>query len=259
MMIILYKGNTLDANSDDGYMSENQKNLESRKADHIELALQAQANEDKWRDKFYYEPIFSGNYRELDLSLSFLNKTMHAPVWISSMTGGTEKARLINENLARLCKEFGLGMGLGSCRPLLESKERWDDFNLRPIIGSDRPFYANLGIAQMEQELENNNLDRVNNLLSELDVDGLIIHINTLQEWAQLGGDTIQHPPLETIEATLEKIDAPIIVKEVGQGFGPLSLAALTSLPLAAIDFGAYGGTNFTLLEQLRKKKKQKV
>ena len=48
--------------------------------------------------------------------------------WISSMTGGTEKAGVINRNLARLANEFGLGMGLGSCRNLLYSDEYLADF-----------------------------------------------------------------------------------------------------------------------------------
>jgi isopentenyl-diphosphate delta-isomerase len=43
-----------------------------------------------------------------------------------------------------------------------------------------------------------------------------------------------------------------VIVKEVGQGFGPESIRALLQMPLAAIDFAAAGGTNFAKLELLR-------
>src|SRR5690606_24562352 len=42
------------------------------------------------------------------------------------------------------------------------------------------------------------------------------------------------------------------LVKEVGQGMGKASLDALLRLPLAAVDFAANGGTNFTLVELLR-------
>lgn len=41
-------------------------------------------------------------------------------------------------------------------------------------------------------------------------------------------------------------------MKEVGQGMGPKSMEALLNLPLEAIEFGAYGGTNFALLELMR-------
>jgi isopentenyl-diphosphate delta-isomerase len=56
---------------------------------------------------------------------------------------------------------------------------------------------------------------------------------------------------LEIIQRTLD-LDLKIIVKEVGQGFGPESLKALMKLPLQAIDFGAHGGTNFSKLEMHR-------
>ena len=43
-----------------------------------------------------------------------------------------------------------------------------------------------------------------------------------------------------------------MIVKEVGQGMGPESLRQLMALPLEAIEFAAFGGTNFARLELQR-------
>ncbi|MEX2589226.1 MAG: hypothetical protein WD334_03415 [Chitinophagales bacterium] len=182
----------------------------------------------------------------------FLGKQMHAPIWISSMTGGTEMAAKINQNLAKACAEFGLGMGLGSCRPLLDSNKRFQDFNLRTIIGNDLPFFANLGIAQIEELLSQNRAEKISELIGKLKADGLIIHVNPLQEWLQPEGDRFKKAPIATIQELLEKTDFPIIVKEVGQGMGYNSLKALMQLPLAAIDFAASGGTNFSKLELLR-------
>ena len=51
------------------------------------------------------------------------------------------------------------------------------------------------------------------------------------------------------MERLLEKIDFQLIVKEVGQGFGPQSIRRLMQLPLTAIEFGAFGGTNFSKVE----------
>jgi isopentenyl-diphosphate delta-isomerase len=73
-----------------------------------------------------------------------------------------------------------------------------------------------------------------------------------LQEWFQIEGDKLQYPPIETIKKFIDKTDIPLIVKEVGQGFGPGSISALLKLPLAAIEFGAFGGTNFSKLELIR-------
>ncbi len=228
-----------------------------RKKDHIELAFKSQLNA-KLDERFYYEPLLSAHPQILKPT-SFLGKKMNAPLWISSMTGGTELANTINHNLARACKEFGLGMGLGSCRILLEGDTYFDDFNLRPILGDDRPFFANLGIAQVEELIRAKSLRRINELIDRLQADGLIIHVNPLQEWLQPEGDKISIKPLDTIKALLEKANYKVIVKEVGQGMGPESLKELFKLPLVAIDFAAHGGTNFSKVELLRGRKEDQI
>jgi isopentenyl-diphosphate delta-isomerase len=143
-------------------------------------------------------------------------------------------------------------MGLGSCRMLLESTERLVDFDVRDIIGENAPLYANLGIAQLEQLIERNELEKVSYLIDMLRADGLIIHVNPLQEWLQPEGDKIKNPPIETIRQLVETVPQKYIVKEVGQGMGPQSLRELFKMPLAAIEFAAHGGTNFARLEMLR-------
>lgn len=226
---------------------------ESRKLDHIELAMSAQINRVEVDHRFYYEPLFSAHPgADTDLSLNFLGKKINAPLWVSSMTGGVGPARHINQNLARVCREFGLGMGLGSCRVLLENDEYFEDFNLRAILGPDLPLYANLGIAQVEELIESNKYKKINELVEKLSADGLIVHINPLQEWFQLEGDRLKKSPIETLTKLCEIFTGKIIVKEVGQGLGPKSLQALLELPIAGIELAAFGGTNFTKLEQLR-------
>lgn len=226
----------------------------SRKRDHIQLAFEAQVASAILDNRFYYEPLLAAHPTEDDdTSFTFLGKTMRVPLWVSSMTGGTEYASRINHNLARAAKDFGFGMGLGSCRGLLTSDEYLADFAVRPIIGDDLPLYANLGIAQLETLIEDNQLYLVGDLVDKLQTDGLIIHVNPFQEWLQPEGDKFKHPPLDTIRRMLDAFPAmPFIVKEVGQGMGYRSLEALLQLPLAAIDFAANGGTNFAKLELLR-------
>ncbi len=231
-------------------MSEELSFTESRKSHHIDLAFQSQVmNVD---GRFLYEPLLSAHPDAPLKPFSFLNKTMRSPIWISSMTGGTAKANLINHNLAKACNEFGLGMGLGSCRIILNDDTYLKDFDLRDTIGEAQPFYANLGIAQLEELIQHQQLYKVDELIKKLRADGLIIHVNPMQEWLQPEGDRFKHPPLETIKRVIDHANYPIIVKEVGQGMGYHSLKELFQLPIQAIDFGAHGGTNFAMLELLR-------
>ncbi len=222
-----------------------------RKLEHIQLALESQTKLAEQDLRFNYEPMLAAHPENMDLSIQFLGKTMRTPIWVSSMTGGTGVARTINSNIARACREFGMGMGLGSCRKILFNKTHWADFDFRDEIG-DQPFWANLGVAQVEELLESKNTQAIVDLIGELRADGLIVHVNPLQEWFQPEGNRLKQSPIQTIQQLLDQIQIKVIVKEVGQGFGPESLRQLLSLPIEAIEFGAYGGTNFSKLEMLR-------
>lgn len=234
-------------------LSDDDPTAVSRKKDHIELAFKSRVEAGELDNRFYYEPLLAAHPAPGSLTpFSFLGKTLRAPMWVSSMTGGTALANVINHNLARACAEFGLGMGLGSCRQLLYGDEFLADFDVRDTIGSGLPLYANLGVAQIEQLMEKKETERIPALLQKLRADGLIVHVNPLQEAMQPEGDVFKRPPLEIIEELLQLFDLKIIVKEVGQGFGPESLRALLQLPIEAVEFAAAGGTNFAKLELLR-------
>lgn len=235
-------------------MEEKQRepDLSSRKQDHIDLAFKADMANQGPDSRFLYEPLLAGHPVDVPFKISFLGKTLQAPLWVSSMTGGTEKAHTINTRLAAACAKYGLGMGLGSCRPLLNSHDRLKDFDIRNILGPDLPLYANLGIAQVEELISKKQTDRIVQLVELLQADGLIIHVNPLQEWLQPEGDRIQQPPIHTIQQLLTSVSFPVIVKEVGQGMGPESILAALQLPIAAFEFAAHGGTNFSKLELLR-------
>ncbi|NJB86859.1 isopentenyl-diphosphate delta-isomerase [Lewinella marina] len=225
-----------------------------RKEDHIELAFQSQTDRATLDQRFDYEPLLAAHPAPGSLPpVTWGGKRLRAPLWVSSMTGGTEKALTINHNLARAAGEFGIGMGLGSCRSLLYEDQRFEDFNVRPLAGSEVPIFANLGAAQVQHLLERGEAGLVTQLIDALQLDGLIVHVNPFQEWLQPEGDRFTVSPLETIRELLRELPTlPLIVKEVGQGMGPASLRALLQLPILALDTAANGGTNFSKLELFR-------
>jgi len=233
--------------------SDDDKTAASRKQDHIALAFQSQVQQMSLDNRFYYEPMLSAHPESSTQPFSFLGKTFSAPLWVSSMTGGTAMAGTINHNLARAAGEFGFGMGLGSCRSLLTDDTYLPDFDVRHLIGDNLPLYANLGIAQVEKLIEKKQINLIDNLIDKLSADGLIVHVNPMQEWLQPEGDRFKKSPLETLNRLIDlRPNLRIIVKEVGQGMGPESLKALLKLPIVALDFAAAGGTSFSMLELLR-------
>lgn len=229
--------------------------LADRKSDHLELAQQSQAQGFAHSINVDYEPLFGRHpaASELFAEFRFLGKTMKLPLWVSSMTGGTHEAQALNRVLAKACGRFGLGMGLGSCRSVLESDEYFKDFNLRPLLGSDAPFFANIGLAQLDELARRGEFKRLEELNRALETDGVIVHLNPLQEWFQPEGDRYSRSAFDVLKEYLKDVNYPVIVKEVGQGMGPRSLRALCELGVSGIEFGAYGGTNFSQLEVLRR------
>lgn len=227
---------------------------EARKLDHIELAFRSRTESAELDRRFSYEPLLAAHPQEGSLApIPFLGKSLRAPIWVSSMTGGARHALQINTALARACRRHGMGMGLGSCRALLYADEHLADFDVRDLMGDELPLFANLGIAQLEELQDKEAMHLIEEMLGRLRADGLIVHVNPLQEWFQPEGDRFRRAPITTIHRLLDRATYPVIVKEVGQGMGYESLRHLLHLPLAAVDFGAAGGTNFALLENLRR------
>ncbi|MBY0516694.1 MAG: hypothetical protein K2P81_07295 [Bacteriovoracaceae bacterium] len=235
-------------------MPQGSNELTLRKEDHLSMAQASQTQSSEMDSRFFYEPLLSAHSTTIR-PIDFGGHRFELPLWISSMTGGAKHAKNLNSIMARACHEFGLGMGLGSCRPMLDDENSKADFDVRSLMPK-RPLFANLGIAQVEKLLASKSESKIKKLVSDLKADGLIVHINPLQEWFQPGGDQFEHPPLETIQKLLTLIDFPLMVKEVGHGMGPQSLRELMKLPLFAIEFGAFGGTNFSVLESMRSQNK---
>ena len=63
---------------------------------------------------------------DVDLSTTFLNRRLGAPLLISSMTGGPERADGINRAIAEAAQQHRIAFGVGSQRVALVGS-RWHD------------------------------------------------------------------------------------------------------------------------------------
>jgi isopentenyl-diphosphate delta-isomerase len=184
---------------------------------------------------------------EVSLSTTFLGMPLAAPLLVSSMTGGTPRAAEINQRLAVGAAEHGIGMALGSGRRLLD-----DPSLLGTYLPGVRPplLLANLGAAQIRSRAGSASAERLVELLR---ADGLVIHLNGVQEAVQPEGEPEFSGVAEAIHATVERLrPVPVIAKEVGFGLDGADVELLVAAGVAAIDVAGAGGTNWALVEGRR-------
>jgi isopentenyl-diphosphate delta-isomerase len=186
---------------------------------------------------------------EVDLSAELCGKLLKAPLMVTGMTGGTERAGQINRDLAALAQELGLAFGVGSMRILLDQPELLPTFAVK---GSRPPaLFANLGAQQLVQRGPPAAL----RLIEMLGADGICIHLNAAQELVQVDGDRDFRGCLDAIVALVALIGAQkVIVKETGCGIGPQVVKDLWDGGVRAVDVSGTGGTSWPRVEQLRAK-----
>lgn len=184
---------------------------------------------------------------DVSLITTLLGRELGAPLLISCMTGGTDRARLVNDRLAAVAAARGLAMGLGSGRALLA------DPDLLPTYRTaDRPplLLANLGAVQLRLDMGPDDAER---LVDLLDADALVLHLNPVQEAVQAEGDTQFAGLTDAIAEVVERLaPRPVAVKEVGFGLAPEDVAELLDAGVAAVDVAGAGGTNWALVEGMR-------
>lgn len=228
---------------------------QQRKADHIRVCLeqdvqcqQTTTGLEKYRFQHCCLPEL--DWDELDIASAFLGKTLGAPLLISSMTGGTEQARLINTRLAIAAQRFGLAMGVGSQRVAVEAPDVMETFAIRRYA-PDCLLFANLGAVQLNYGYGLTECQRV---VDALEADALILHLNALQESVQTRGDRNFKGLLNQIETLCQRLPVPVMAKEVGNGISAAMAQKLIGAGVAAIDVAGAGGTSWAKVEGGRAK-----
>ena len=226
---------------------------QQRKADHIRICLdedvQFRANTNGLeRYRFTHCCLPELNRSEIDISTTFLGKSLGAPLLISSMTGGTEQAKTINFRLAEVAQHYKLAMGVGSQRVAVEKPEVGHTFAVRSQA-PDIILFANIGAVQLNYSY---GLEECQKVVDLLTADALILHINPLQECIQANGDTNFKGLLDKINGLCSKLTVPVIAKEVGNGISAAMAQNLLEAGVTAIDVAGAGGTSWAKVESER-------
>ena len=184
---------------------------------------------------------------EVDLSVPFLGKRLRAPLLVTGMTGGTERAGQVNRDLALLAERHGLAFGVGSQRAMSEQPERAGSFQVRDVA-PNVALLGNIGLQQVAQL----GLDRVRWLMDSIGADGMAVHLNVAQELTQPEGDRDFRGGYATLEALVKVFGERLLVKETGCGISSRVARRLVSLGVQLLDVSGMGGTAWVRVEQLR-------
>ena len=233
------------------------KKTSSRKQQHVELTVREDVTFrtkttgfERW--EFLHNALPELNFSEVDPSLSFLGKKMGLPLIISSMTGGYGDAARINRQLAEVCRDRKMGMGVGSQRQALENSEFHRSYSIVREVAGDIPIIGNIGAAEVARLRD---VTPVLKLSAMVRADAFAVHLNPLQELLQPEGSPDFAGVLRGIELLVKNLGLPVIVKEIGAGISAQVARRLLGVGVSIIDVAGAGGTSWAGVEILRRGK----
>ena len=222
-----------------------------RKAEHIDLALDARIQlETNFFERFAFEhqALPELDLAEIDVSTRFLGKPLAAPLLISCMTGGTERAVRINRNLAIAAEASGIALGVGSQRKALEDPATAASFRVRAEAPT-APLLANLGAVQLNYGF---GLAECEAAVEMIEADALVFHLNPLQEAIQPEGQCDFSGLVDKMAAIADELSVPVIAKEIGCGLSATAARRLAAAGIEIVDTAGLGGTSWSRIEGSR-------
>ncbi len=205
------------------------------------------------RRKFYFDDIRLThralpelNLAEIDPSIEFMGKKLSFPLLISSMTGGDhDLVRTINRNLATAAEKTGVAMGVGSQRVMFSQPAARSSFEIRKYAPTTL-LLANLGAVQLNYGFT---LDMCEEAVAAAGADALILHLNPLQEAVQPSGNTNFAKLSTRIIHIAERLNKPVVLKEVGAGLSEEDVRLVADGGIRYIDGAGAGGTSWSRIE----------
>jgi isopentenyl-diphosphate delta-isomerase len=222
-----------------------------RKAEHIELALDERSQLlpsafDAY--SFEHRALPELDLSAVDCATEFLGRELAVPLLISCMTGATDEAVPINRNLALAAEEAGVALGVGSQRKAIEDPSLAATFEVRRYAPSV-PLLANLGAVQLNYGF---GIDECRRAVEMIEADALVLHLNPLQEALQPEGQGDFSGLVAKIGAVVDRLEVPVIVKEIGCGLSGRAARLLTAVGVSILDSAGLGGTSWARIEGWR-------
>jgi isopentenyl-diphosphate delta-isomerase len=225
-----------------------------RKQSHVEICLQENAGFSTKTTgfesyEFEHNAAPEINFKDIDLSTTFLGFRIGLPLMISSMTGGYGDALELNRLIAETAEKFSIPLGVGSMRQTLESSTHRESFAIVRKAAPSVPVFANIGAPEVAAGLSD---DQLSMMLELIRADGLIVHLNPAQELFQPEGNTSFSNFLQQLERITGTISVPVMAKEVGCGISATTARRLADAGVKAIDVAGAGGLSWQKVEEIR-------
>lgn len=227
--------------------------IKDRKKDHVSLTtsgdMSYQTPTGFERYQFVHNALPEVNLGDVSTEASLLGRTFSLPLFISSMTGGYTDAGAVNAIIAEFCEEYNLPFGVGSQRVMLEDPDTISSFSVVREKAPNAFIAANIGGAQLVGGLSQDDLDL---LISSIEADAVIVHLNPLQELIQPEGDRNFRGIEEGVNQLCSDSIVPVIVKETGAGISGSVAKRLLEAGVNVIDVAGAGGTSWAKVENER-------
>ncbi|MEM0128736.1 MAG: type 2 isopentenyl-diphosphate Delta-isomerase [Thermoplasmata archaeon] len=229
--------------------------LSHRKADHVKVVLgeKVEGRYRYWNDiQLVHDALPEFDFEEIDTSVTFLGKSLAAPLVITGMTGGFPDAARINDNLAAAAAALRIGMGVGSERAAILQGQFPESYSC--VARHAIPLkFANIGAPQIIPQGTGQRVvgpDEARQAMALIGADTLAIHLNFLQEMVQPEGDRRARGCLDRIGELAREL--PVLVKETGAGLSGAVGRRLVDRGIRALDVSGTGGTSFAAVEHYR-------
>lgn len=217
--------------------------MTNRKDQHIKHALAYQSPYNSFDDiELIHSSLPKYDLAEIDLRTHFSGRDWDFPFYINAMTGGSDRAKAINQKLAQVAEACGLLFITGSYSSALKKTD--DDSYAVRSVAPEVLLGTNIGLDK-PVELGQKAVEAMQPLL-------LQVHVNLMQELLMPEGEREFRSWRTNLADYVQTISVPLVLKEVGFGMDKKTVQAGLDLGLKTFDISGRGGTSFSYIENQR-------